>query len=526
MRHTPTLAGMVANHAAKKPDETAIICADTKLSWSDYHILSTRLAGVLLASDLSGGDTVAVLLPDGLALHVSLLALEKAGLVAMGIGPRAGRLEIEHLLRVSGSSALISFDMHMEMHTSKLVDDLRESGLPLNSHFCLAEGFDHFKLRLNDEPVVVPPATPELAATIATRSMSGSELYFLNSTSGTTGMPKCVAHTQQRWIEYHKLVMQSAPLTEADIFLSAIPGIFGFGLWTSRFTPTILGCATVILPKFSADALIRALARHRVTVMAAVSTQFIMMLNSPLRDELDLSSLRILYTGGEAVPYERAAEFESLTGAYVLQFYGSNETGALSFTSVADTREKRLTTAGRLIPGMNVRLVNDSGEDVTALGIGQPACKGAVNSLGYFNNEEAQQQLFTPDGWMLTGDIASLDADGYLTITGRVADFIIRGGKNISGPAVEQAVAKHPSVDLAAAVGMPDPVFGERVCVYVELKDDATLELMELVEFMQHAGYSREYFPEHLVVMDELPIASGGKVAKHILREDIRRRVV
>jgi acyl-CoA synthetase len=286
----------------------------------------------------------------------------------------------------------------------------------------------------------------------------------------------------------------------------------------------LLGAATVLLPRFDAAALIRAIDRHRVTVLAAVSTQFIMMLNEPALAETKLPSLRVLFTGGEAVPYERAAEFEDRTGARVLQFYGSNETGALSRTTLRDSREIRLRTAGRVIPEMQVRLFDDAGRDVTANGRGQPGCKGPLTSAGYHDDDAANAKLFTEDGWMLTGDIATLDGDGVLRVVGRTADLIIRGGKNISGPIVEQAVATHPAVALAAAVAMPDPVYGERVCVYAELREGQTLSLAALVEHLKRREVSVEYLPEHLVVVDALPRSSGGKVAKGELRKDVARR--
>jgi len=262
-----------------------------------------------------------------------------------------------------------------------------------------------------------------------------------------------------------------------------------------------------------------------VSVLAAVSTQFVMMLNSPTLEKHDVSSLRSLFTGGEAVPTKRAAEFEEKTGAFVLQFYGSNETGALSHTSTKDSRETRLTTAGHVISGMNVRLYDDEGKDVTSSGEGQPACRGPATSHGYYNDEAANKKLYTDDGWMLTGDIATLDANGILRIVGRVADFIIRGGKNISGPVVEEAVMTHPNVALAAAVAMPDEVFGERVCAYVELRPDTTLTLTELTSHLAERGTSKELFPERLEIVNALPRSSGGKVAKGELREDIAKRV-
>jgi len=281
----------------------------------------------------------------------------------------------------------------------------------------------------------------------------------------------------------------------------------------------------VLLSRFSAEDAIAAIERHRVTVLAAVSTQFVMMLNSPALARHDLSSLRVLFTGGEAVPESRAAEFEERTGATVLQFYGSNETGALSRTTTRDPRELRLSTAGRVIEAMQVRLFDEEGRDVTKSGRGIPGCRGPATSRGYYADEKANRKLFTRDGWMLTGDVATLDAQGILRVVGRTADFIIRGGKNVSAPAVEGAVATHPAVALAAAVAMPDEVFGERVCVYAELRKGQALGLDELVAHLRGRGVSKESLPERLVVIDELPRASGGKIAKQALREDIRRRI-
>jgi acyl-CoA synthetase len=232
-----------------------------------------------------------------------------------------------------------------------------------------------------------------------------------------------------------------------------------------------------------------------------------------------------LFTGGEAVPYQRAAAFEEETRARVLQFYGSNETGALSRTTLRDTRDVRLRTAGHVIPEMQVRLFDGERRDVTASGRGQPGCRGPLASAGYWDDPAANAQLFTADGWMLTGDIAEIDAAGVLCVVGRTADIIIRGGKNISAPVVEAAVMSHPAVALAAAVPVPDPVFGERVCAVVELHPGTALSLEELVSHLRAQGVSVESWPERLLVLDELPRSSGGKIAKAALREEAARRL-
>jgi acyl-CoA synthetase len=248
-----------------------------------------------------------------------------------------------------------------------------------------------------------------------------------------------------------------------------------------------------------------------------------MLMADPAAREHDLGSLRVVFAGGEALPYRPAAEFEDLTGATILQFYGSNETGMLSATTLDDSRERRLRTAGRIVPEMAVRLF-DGDRDVTETGRGQPACRGPATSLGYLGGTD-HDKLFTSDGWMRMGDLCEIDTDGYLTVTGRTSDFILRGGKNISATQVEDAVATHPAIAVPAAVAMPDPVFGEKVCVYAELVDSATLDLPGLVEHLLGLGVSKELLPERLIVVDELPRSSGDKVAKGRLREDIRIRM-
>jgi acyl-CoA synthetase len=165
---------------------------------------------------------------------------------------------------------------------------------------------------------------------------------------------------------------------------------------------------------------------------------------------------------------------------------------------------------------MNVRLFGD----------GQPGCKGPLLSRGYLDDPAANRELFTPDGWMLTGDIVTIDEDGYLTVVGRTSDLIIRGGKNVSAAQVEHEVGSHPAVALVAAVAAPDELFGERVCAYVVLRPGvAALSLEELTAHLVGREVSKELWPEHLVVVNDLPRVSGGKIAKGELRQDIKRRL-
>ena len=479
----PTVGALVAQHARERPDAIAFVEAGSgdTTTWAQYDRRADHVARSLVATGYRPGDRYAVKLPDGADVHAAYVGCERAGVVCVGIGPRAGEREVAHLLERTGTS-----------------------------------GYADGELALGRVRGAVPPE----------RALGARELSFLNSTSGTTGLPKCVMHDQRRWFEFHRLAAAAADLGPADVFASALPAPFGFGLWTAHFTPTILGAPCVVFARFSPELVIEAIARYRVTVLAAVSTQFVMMLNSPALARYDCSSLRVLFTGGEMVPPERAAEFEARTGAKVLQFYGSNETGALSCTTLRDPDSVRLTTAGHALAEMQVRIFDpETGADVTSGGgPGIAACKGAVNCLGYFDDPDANSQLFTSDGWMRTGDIVTVDPPGdpggVLRVAGRASDFIIRGGKNISAAAVEDEVGSHAAVALCAAVAAPDAVFGERVCCFVELRVGASeLTLADITAHLAARGVGKELWPELLVVVDDgLPRSSGGKIAKGELR--------
>jgi acyl-CoA synthetase len=469
-----TIAGVVRRNVRERPDAVAFVegSSGETMTWAEYDARSSEI-GSMFSTAYRPGERMVRRLPDGPDAHLVLLAWEKAGIVGVGIGSRAGSREVEHI-----------------------------------------------RARTRHQPREMTDARPPLAPDVA---IGTDELWFLNSTSGTTGMPKIVMHNQARWFAFHEFADRVAHFTTADVFCSALPAPFGFGLWTRHFTPAITGAPCVVFERFSAEAALAAIERYRVTVLAAVSTQFVMMLNSPDVERRDLSSLRILYTGGEMVPYERAREFEDRTGACVLQFYGSNETGALSCTTPDDPQEKRLRTAGRVIPEMQVRLLAPEDDtDVTTSGRpGVPAARGPACCLGYFEDEPANRALFTADGWMRMGDLVTIDTDGYLTVVGRTSDLIIRGGKNISAAQVEAEVASHPDVALCAAVAVPDETFGERVCVFVELRPGsrAVLTLDELRAHLEARGTGKELWPERLEVLAALPRSSGGKVAKGELRE-------
>ncbi len=506
-----TLSDAVRRNAEHSPGRPAYVDhPGMSLTWSEFDYAASALAQQLAGLGVGRCDRVAVWHGDSTAIHVLFVAIERTGAVVVGIGARAGTREVAAMLRSSQPKMLISDQQRSAAATQAAANMAAESPVSL-----LVLGHDAGALCLN--------VHAEPRALGVESQLGPDDVFLINSTSGTTGLPKCVVHTQNRWYYFHQKAVANGLLTPDDIFLPVIPMPFGFGIWTSHTTPIYLGATAVIVERFTTRAACEAIARHKVTVLCCVSTQLTMLMADPACRDYDLSSLRVVFAGGEALPYRPAAEFEELTGAKILQFYGSNETGMLSATTVDDSRQRRLRTGGRIVPEMAVRLF-DGDQDVTETGRGQPACRGPATSLGYLGGTD-HDKLFTRDGWMRMGDICEIDADGYLSVTGRTSDFILRGGKNISATQVEDAVTTHPAIAVAAAVAMPDPVFGEKVCLYTELADSRSIDLPELVEHLLALGVSKELLPERLIVVDELPRSSGGKIAKGRLREDIRARM-
>ena len=499
---TEPLSAVVARHAAERPDDDAYRWGETSLTWSAYDSLATDIAKRLAGLDVAPDDRVLVQLPDGGAVHAAYVGCERAALSVVGVGWRAGERELASLVAKTKPVAAVLPEQTQLGSAAEVADRLGVEKV------LIIEDLDG-----SPRPATGPVGEPAGARPPSTISM-------FNSTSGTTGLPKCVTQTQSRWGYFHQLAVEFGELRDDEVWMSVVPAPFGFGLWTSHFSPTLIGAPCVVQPRFDARAAAAAIEANGVTVLCAVSSQFVMILEHA--HDFDLTSLRVMFTGGERLPLAKARQFEAQTGCAVLNFYGSNESGVLSGTRVTDSLEKRVATGGRVVPEMEVRLYDGDLNRLDGdVGTGRPACRGPATSPGYLDDPEANAELFTPDGWMLMGDIVTIDTDGWLTVVGRSADFIVRGGKNISAPAVGGEVLTHPSVAFAAAVAVPDERLGERVGICVQLKDGCDLDFDGLKAHLDARGVSKEWWPERLALVDELPVSSGGKIAKGQLKERV-----
>src|ERR1700737_3376076 len=342
-----TLSECVRRNAGSSPDKPAYVDfsgdgADHRLTWWEFDRAATNLAHRLLDLGVAPGDGVAVWHNDSSAIHVLLVAIERCGAVTVGLGARAGVREVAQILGTARPSLLVSDSERLEAAARAA----EKAGLdpPIRA----------VALGDRSSELFVDTRLPPHAAT-GLSPVGPDDVFLINSTSGTTGMPKCVVHTQNGWQYFHQKAVANVELTADDVFLPVIPTPFGFGIWTSHTTPIYLGATAIRIKRFDPVATCAAIAHHRATVLCCVSTQLAMILANPKSREYDLTSLRVVFTGGEPLPYTQAARFEELTGVTILQFYGSNETGMLSATTVADPLHRRLRTAGRIVPQVQVR---------------------------------------------------------------------------------------------------------------------------------------------------------------------------
>lgn len=495
------VSDLVRHWARIRADEPAYISPAGTTTWADYDRLADRVCAALLS--LGELPAVAVYLPDTVEFHATLVGAYRAGVLAVAVGARSGPAEVAHLMSASGATVLVTARENRGVPVSDLSEELRARNTA-PAHLLLVDG-----------PRVVTDRTVARAGRPApVRKFTVDDVCLLNSTSGTTGRPKLVMQTQRRWNAFAAIACRNAEMGSREIVAAFVPAPFGFGLWTSHFLPALLGRPALVMHRFDPAVAIDLMAEYRATILACVSTQFRMMLQTRARAVARADALRIMFTGGEAVPYAEARRFEEITGALVLQFYGSNETGAASATTVRDDDETRLGSGGRLLEAMNVRILDD-GTAGPGVRRGQPAVRGPLMSPGYWNDDAANAELFTDDGWIRLGDIVEVDDAGRLRVVGRLADLIIRGGKNISALEVEDFIREHPAVEMVAAVGVPDPLFGERLCAAVTLAPGTDrLSLTDLNTWLRAQGITREYLPERLRVLESMPLAPGGKIAK------------
>ena len=362
--------------------------------------------------------------------------------------------------------------------------------------------------------------TPEpdaaMRAHFAAVRPGADQVVELLYTSGTTGEPKGVMHTSNTLYANVQPYIERFGLGESDTILMASPLAHQTGFLYGILGPVHIGGKVVLLDVWNAARAVDLVAKEQVSFTMAATPFLSDMTDEAGKRPQDLRSLRIFLSAGAPIPRALVRRATEHLGANIISAWGMTENGAVTTTLVGDPPEKTFETDGKPLPGMDIRVVDETGKTLPPDAEGRLQARGASNFVGYLKHPE--WFATDADGWFDTGDLARIDRDGYVRITGRTKDVIIRGGENVPVVEVEGLIYRHPAIQEAAVVAMPDPRLGERACAFVVLRDGASLSFPELVKFLEDQHLARNYLPERLEVLPGMPKTPSGKIQKVVLR--------
>jgi long-chain acyl-CoA synthetase len=458
----PRLLTALERTVQRRGDAPALFAADTTLTWRELAQRAGGVARRLVEQGLEPGERVAVVLPNGWRFVVALLGGLMAGATVSPLNPMLAAAERARILA--------------DLRPRMVLDAVGEETADWSRH--------------------LPPRAPALI------------LY----TSGSTGRPKGAVLSHAALDA--ALVSWAGPvmgLTGTDCVLATLPLSHSFGINGALLAPILAGARVVVVETFTPPGALAGIAKHGVTVFPAVATMFRRLLDTPTLDPSDLKSLRIAVSGAAPCPWDLAREWHARTGVRILRGYGMTELFRPISYRADDSRDVP-ESIGRPVPGVELRIVDDAGRPRPAGDTGELWIRSPAVMEGYLEAPEDTRAVLA-DGWFRTGDLASVSADGFVTIAGRKKELILRGGYSVVPTEVEAVLLTHPAVAEAAVVGVPHPDLDEDVAAFVTLHSGAAVDPAALIAHCRErlAGYK---YPRRITVVSELPKSATGKVLK------------
>jgi non-ribosomal peptide synthetase component E (peptide arylation enzyme) len=503
-------------NARQWPDKDALVdSTGSRLTWKQAVQRIDRIAYALISElQLRKDDMLMVQLPNCVEQILVRLACQKAGVIAIPEMTTFRQTELMDIATKTAAVGIVIPKVYRKFDHYVMAKDLQKD-LP-NLKRIIVVGNDVPKDAISLQKIMDHPYEQEHdpIELIARKVDAVQEVGFLVTTTGTTGLPKLIEHRiAARDIWTAKAHIRNWQLGPDDCVLAIAPLAGAAGGTPTYVTAPVAGAKIALEYQSSGEETLAFMEKERVTLIALVPTQLARLLELPV-GKYDLSSLRIIKTAGGYLPPPLAKQAEATFGCPILGTYGTQDTGSISGVPITATEEQRYTTVGRLHPGIEIKILDDSGKQVEEGAVGTLWFKGPGNSIGYFKDiEKTMTEAFDKDGFATPGDLVTIADDGFLKIMGRKKNIIIRGGQNIYPREIEDYLLTHPKVTNVAVVPMPDPKMGERACAFVTLKEGEKFTFEDMIDFLKTKKIAPFKLPERLEVLSALPlVGESGKV--------------
>lgn len=530
-----TIGRFLRDTAERFPERPAVVFREQQVRWTwrEFAAEIDVLAAGLAALGIRKGDRVGIWSPNRSEWLLTQFATARIGAILVNINPAYRLAELEYALNKVGCTAVIAAERfkssaYVEMLQTIAPElanaapgELRAARVPsLRTVVSMGDVAPPGMFRFADVIARGRASVDSAALDALGATLAATDPINIQFTSGTTGSPKGATLTHRNVVNNARFIARAMRFSEQDALCIPVPLYHCFGMVLAVLACVSTGAAMVFPGEaFDPVATLAAVAEERCTALHGVPTMFIAELDHPEFAKFDLSTLRTGIMAGSPCPIETMKRVVSqMHLSEITIAYGMTETSPVSFqSSTDDPLEKRTTTVGRVQPHLEVKIVDPSGEIVPVGVTGELCTKGYSVMLGYWDDDAKTREVLI-DGWMHTGDLATLDAEGYCNIVGRLKDMVIRGGENVYPREIEEFLFRHPKIQSAQVFGVPDPKYGEELCAWIVLRADEQMTEDDVRTFCQ--GQIAHYkIPRYIRFVDELPLTVTGKVQKFVMRE-------
>ncbi|MGE0044582.1 MAG: AMP-binding protein [Hyphomonadaceae bacterium] len=531
-----TTIGQALEEAARKwPNREALVSVHQNIRWTfaELNARADALAAGLLALGLEPGERIGIWSTTNAEWALTQMAAAKAGFILVTINPAYRSAEVEYTLNKVGVKALVSAERFKTSEYLATIEQLAPEVATSTPGALASENFPALKILIKlgeekragwlnfaDVPGKADASHLMQLKTIGAK-LKNTDAINIQFTSGTTGLPKGATLTHRNILNNGYFVGRAIALSENDRICAPVPLYHCFGMVMANLAGITHGAAVVYpAESFEPGAVLEAVSKERCTALYGVPTMFIAELGHSDFARFDLSSLRTGIMAGSPCPVEVMKQvIERMNMREVTIAYGMTETSPVSFQSaVDDSMERRVSTIGRIQPHLEVKVVDGEGKTVARGEAGELCTRGYSVMLGYWADDEKTADAIDADGWMHTGDLATIDAEGYGNIVGRIKDMVIRGGENIYPREIEEFLYKHPKIEDVAVVGVPDQKFGEELCAWVRLNPGETANEAEIIAYCR-ASIAHYKAPRYVRFVEAFPMTVTGKVQKFLIRQ-------